>query len=382
MITKKFAVSKMKRKEVGIIFHIPWKVSQGADSGSEIRPIMMLEAFQRNFFHVDIVMGSGKERLYQILKIRKKIMQGFRYSFVYSESSTYPTIIANGNKDAFFYPFLDFIFFMMCRKNNIPIALFYRDIYWKFPHSINKGIIKSYFLKILYKIDIIIYKKLINVLFLPSMKMINYIGSLDIPIKTLPPGTSIHGSVPFENNTTNLTLIYVGGLGNHYRIHYLLQAVNCIPDINLIICCREEEWQKNKKDYGYQLKSNITIKHLKGNDLLSLYQKANIGCCFFENSVYRSFAMPLKLFEYLGFYLPVIATEGTATGDFVTMHDVGWVIPYEEKALVNLLKTIKDHPEVIKQKQRNIMNILHHHSWDARVKQVCKDIGMDVKDLL
>lgn len=62
----------MENSEFHIIFHIPWKINNTPSSGSEIRPLMMLEAFQRNFQHIDVVMGSGKERLSQILRIRKK----------------------------------------------------------------------------------------------------------------------------------------------------------------------------------------------------------------------------------------------------------------------------------------------------------------------
>jgi len=272
------------------------------------------------------------------------------------------------------YPFLDFFFFRLCKKNNIPIGLFYRDIYWKFPQYMNKGIIKNFILKVLFKFDLVFYRYHINMLYLPSIRMNEYINIRSVPVKTLPPGIS---SQIIENkgySENKLSLIYVGGIGNHYQIHKLLRAVNMIPGIDLVICCRKEEWVKNKIGYAHLVQPNISIEHAIGKDLSFLYQKANIACCFFENSIYRNFAMPLKLFEYLSFCKPVIATKGTAVGDFVDTYDIGWAIPYDEKALLDLLEYLQDYPHTIQEKMRNIAMILPLHTWNARVKQVCMDL--------
>lgn len=62
--------------EKNCIFHIPCFISADGKSGSQIRPQKMIEAFKKNGYHVDIVMGYGKERKKQIQYIKQNIEKG------------------------------------------------------------------------------------------------------------------------------------------------------------------------------------------------------------------------------------------------------------------------------------------------------------------
>lgn len=360
---------------INIIFHIPWKITKPNSSGSQIRPLKMLKAFKALDFQVDIIMGSGEERKEQIKHIKQKIKTGTTYNFVYSESSTYPTTLAYGVKDAIKYPFLDFRFFAFCKINKIPIGLFYRDIYWRFPKQINKSLVKKLILKIMYQFDLIIYQKYIDILYIPSIKMSKYLGFKFSCIKQLPPGASKIYINESRKKIQNINVFYVGGVSNHYRIHKLLKVIGDFPEISLTICCREKEWQNNLYGYKHLLKPNINIVHLSGEDLLPIYKKADVVSLFMENTTYRDFAMPVKLFEYLAYQKPIIATKGTAAGDFIEANGVGWVIPYDEKALKEILNQIKRNPEILIEKKRNISKILPRNTWKSRALQVCKDLS-------
>ena len=111
------------------IFHIPNSLE--GNYGSHVRPQKMMQAFKDIGYDVDVVMGYGKERKQSIKKIKKNIRAGMKYDFMYSESSTMPTLLTEKNHLPL-YPLLDFSFFRFCKKNGIRIGLFYRDIYWKF----------------------------------------------------------------------------------------------------------------------------------------------------------------------------------------------------------------------------------------------------------
>ncbi len=119
----------MKRR---CIFHIPYKVDLNWPSGSQIRPINMIKAFEQNGYDVEIIMGYGEEREKKKLKkIKSNIKEGIKYDFLYSESSTEPTLLTEKNHIPL-YPFLDFGFLKYCKNHNIKIGLFYRDIHWRF----------------------------------------------------------------------------------------------------------------------------------------------------------------------------------------------------------------------------------------------------------
>ena len=147
------------------IFHVPNHIDKNAKSGSHIRPIKMIEAFRENGYDVDIVMGYGKERKRQIDEIRKKIRAGKKYDFLYSESSTMPTLLTEKNHLPL-YPNLDFGFLKFCRKNGIKIGLFYRDIHWKFEkYRSEVSVFKRSFSIPMYKYDLRKYKKLVDVFY-------------------------------------------------------------------------------------------------------------------------------------------------------------------------------------------------------------------------
>ena len=75
-----------------MIFHVPLQLNSGMISPSHIRPMKMLEAFQFIGYEVDVIEGDGGKRKESINNIKKRILSGIKYEFLYSESSTMPTL--------------------------------------------------------------------------------------------------------------------------------------------------------------------------------------------------------------------------------------------------------------------------------------------------
>ena len=114
--------------------------------------------------------------------------------------------------------------------------------------------------------------------------------------------------------------------------------------------------------------------HLPHEQLQELLSTSNVGLLYVEPTEYRKFAMPFKLFEYMGHGLPIIATKGAAIGDFVAEHDIGWVVSYGTDEIGRLLKTLSSKRGEIAAKRENIRRILPDHTWEARVRQVVSDM--------
>ena len=106
------------KQEKRCIVHIPNHIEKSGKSGSNIRPIKMKQAFEENGYLVEYISGYGTERKVQINKIKRNIRNGIKYDFLYSESSTMPTLLTEKNHLPR-YPFLDFSFFKFCKKNGI-----------------------------------------------------------------------------------------------------------------------------------------------------------------------------------------------------------------------------------------------------------------------
>ncbi len=81
-----------------IIFHLPFRPDINRASASQIRPFKMIEAFKASGYRVDIVMGCAKERKGLIERIKQNIKNGIVYDFLYSESSTMPTLLTESHR--------------------------------------------------------------------------------------------------------------------------------------------------------------------------------------------------------------------------------------------------------------------------------------------
>ena len=363
------------------IFHVPNHIDPAGKSGSNIRPIKMIEAFKRCGYHVVCVMGYGNERKKAIDCIKKQIESGKKYDFLYSESSTMPTLLTEKNHIPR-YPNLDFGFFKYCHRHGIKIGLFYRDIQWKF--SVYRDNVKWYkriFSIPFYKYDLWRYQSLVDLFYLPTKEMSYYLRdkkSLLSKMEILMPGCETQNVPPPPNAIcTNdlINIFYVGGVDRIYDLTYFLKAVKSLEGkLRVTICCRESEWNMVKARYGPYLSSNIVIVHASGEELNKYYEKADLCCAFAGTGEYMRMAMPVKIFEYLGHLKPIIATKDTAAGNFVEQEGIGWSAEYNVNRLTECLNGIIEHPEILKEKVKNEFKILNLHTWKARSNQVIRDL--------
>lgn len=362
-----------------IIFHYPLPINPKALSASENRPIKMIMAFQSLGYQVDLITGFVSKRRICINRIRNNIIKGIKYRFMYSESTTWPTFMPDKHH-LIQKPSYDFRFFKFLKKNNIPIGLFYRDVYWVFPQYYEYiPYLKAKIAKFLYRYDLRQYKKYLTKFYLPSMEMVKYIPLIDSSFcSALPPGHSSNKKYKKKIiKGKQINLLYVGGIGLHYQMHKVFNVVASRQDVTLIICTRRAEWEVVKHEYINPLPSNINIIHKGGDQLGTIYARADIASLFVLPQVYWGFAAPFKLYEYLGERKPIVASRGTLAGRFVEENMIGWCIPYEEHELNNLFDTLIENPHLIEEKMAICDKVSINHSWIARAKQVEQDLRAD-----
>ncbi len=357
-----------------IIFHIPNKIDENPTSGSQIRPMRMLQAFKNIGYEVDVVMGYVKDRKEQIKRIKDNINNGVKYDFLYSESSTMPTALTEKHHLPV-APFLDFDFFYFCKKNHIKIGLFYRDVYWVFDeYKKNISFFKRLLAENFYKYDLRKYAKLLDIFYLPSIEMNEFVPIKINSVTALPPAVEKRNYKPIvEENKLNF--IYVGGISDLYDLTLFVKVLKTVSSAKLNLCTRSLEWQKNKAKYT-DSQNCIDVFHKKGNELDEIYNQSSIAVYFVKPDILWGFAMGVKLFEYIAFRKPIIAVKGTAVGNFVEKNNIGWVIEYTEDALQKLLNKLQNKPEIIQEKIKNIEKIIPKNTWEARAKQVQKDLGV------
>lgn len=355
------------------IFHYLHPIADQPGIGSALRPNRMLQAFRDIGYEVDTVVGYSSQRKKQIRQIKQNIKNGVRYDFVYSESVNIPTALADADHIPR-HPFLDFGFLKFCRKQGIPVGLFYRDMHWQFPvyrNHVPRG--KQMISLPLFRWDLRMYQKCVDTLFVPS----DALGAL-IPHKNivpLPPGGLFH---PAESEKTpqtgRLRIFYVGNVLGVYDITDFCAAVNKVDGIELTICTPQQSWETAKHRYEPYLCDRIQVVHKSGHQLQPHYQEADIFCCCLEVNEYTRLAMPIKVFESIGYGVPVMITKGIAAAALIAQADCGWVVENHAEAYRELLEHLRNSAEEIKKKTENTLAIAPNNTWKSRAQQVADDL--------
>lgn len=360
-----------------MIFHHPYPVFPEGKSGSQVRPYKMIKAFETIGYDVDLIVGYGAERRKAINRIKRNVKHGKHYDFIYSESSTMPTLLTEKHHFPT-YPFLDFGFFRWAKGNSIPIGLFYRDIYWKFPmYADEVSWIKRAVSIPMYKYDWRKYKRLLTHLFLPSVKMQEVLpNEWSAGISALPPACDFKHNVKRRIRGINdeLNLFYVGGvLPPIYDLTPLFKTIKGLDGIHLTLCCREHEWEATGSLYEPIDKSIVEIIHMSGSALQSYYEEADIFIMIRSPHEYLDFAMPIKVFEALGYGVPILTLDGTEAAQFIKQEGIGWVVRSVEEAS-RLLDFLRNHPEDVDLMKQHVCEARLRHTWEERARQVVQTL--------
>lgn len=354
-----------------MIYYYPNPLSDKPNSGSSIRPLKMLKAFQDLGYEVDIVSGYSTQRKQKIKEIKQKILNGTHYSFMYGENTSMPTALSDRNHIPS-HPIFDLTFLKYLYDNNIPAGLFYRDIYWKFETYNNTvPLYKRIPAKFFYHLELMAFNRYLKCFYLPSKQMLKYIPYISDPeVIALPPAYELLSKPLASTPKLPLKLLYVGGMSDSYKIHELFKCIKELPDVILTVCTRKKEWDSVFAEYQPFLSSNINIVHESGEGLKKLYKECDLSLMFFYPDRYREFAMPVKLYEYLAWEKPIISSKGTLVSSIIEDLGIGWVVNYSALDLMELLVHLTNNINEIQEKIEKCKLNKPSNTWLSRAKQV------------
>ena len=282
-----------------IVYHAPFPLDREASSASGIRPVRMLDAFRELGYTVLDVTGSARERSRRLRALRDRLQGGERIEFLYSECATIPTMLTEP-RHLPPHPFVDPALMRLMHRHGVPTSLFYRDIYWAFPDYRERvGTAMAAAMGCVYRYDLAWYARYIDRLYLPSARMGAHVpGFPEDRMASLPPGCEIVDEAPSSRADGGLHLLYIGGLGGHYRLQECLRAVVDVPGASLTICTRPDQWESAGDQYAAMVEAaggRIDVVHRSGEELTALYERADACVLFVEPDPYREFASPVKL---------------------------------------------------------------------------------------
>lgn len=362
----------MSSLQRAMVFHHPLPIELEGTSGSRVRPRQMVRAFEEIGYSVDVVAGYGAQRQDAARRVLRELERDrSKYDFVYSESSTQPTLLTERHHLPT-RPFLDFGFLRAFKQSEIPVGLFYRDVYWRTelyakqvpPHKRIGAVL-------MYRYDLYQYRRSIHHLFLPDLAMQRLLPRPwpEGAVSSLPPGCYIQplNDAALPDIRKGVKLLYVGGIAPPlYDLASAIQAVGNSKDTQLTICCRPEEWNQFS-DHYQPLPSNVTVVHMAGSQLRSLYETHH-AALIVHNHWYHTVTLPVKYFESVGYGRPTIAI-----GDSVLIRSIrgdgsNWDLKSEEE-LTNLLATLQREPAEYEAKLRALYAKQDKNTWTSRARQ-------------
>jgi hypothetical protein len=362
---------KMSGNSPNMVFHYPTAFPPNYISGSVVRPKAMARAFEAIGYNVHLIWGTAAERKASMKRLFARIDAGEKFEFVYSESVNSPTLLTEKHHLPT-YPLLEPMFFHRLKRRGIPLGLFYRDMYWRFPvYDEQVPLHKAMVAKAFYHFDLWLYRRYLDVLFLPSLEMLPLLRSsaLEQIAAHLPPGfPSALTADKQERIEGPLSIVYVGGvLPPVYDLSPLFRAV-VGRDVRLTVVCRQKEWQSVLSLYEPLLGPNVEVLHVSGSELEKVYRRSNVAAMVMKPDPYRDIMMPLKLFEAIGHGLPILAMDGFAASRFIQDNNLGWVAKTADELTASLDRLVKE-PSLIDPMKAEVLRQRTEHTWEARAKK-------------
>ncbi|MCH5586721.1 glycosyltransferase [Shimazuella sp. AN120528] len=369
-----------------VLVYFPFALAEKADSGSKVRPLKMIEAFEKwgddQGLEVIVVSGESKERETKWNELlQQNALTNVR--FCYAENQTIPIWLTDKNHIPS-RPFIDKKVFQYLKQHQIPTGIFYRDVYWKFDELYPLKGLKKRLMQWLYRREEKFYEKYADAIFLPSLEMGKYVDINRTKV-ALPPGGKEVAFQKTNREGNRVRAIYVGAVKHADNgLPLLLETLERIQKENLplslTVVCREAEYQGLSDEQKEKMKQlQVDIRHISGAELDALYMEIDFAYLPRTKSTYNDFSVPVKLVEYLSNYLPVLASDCTAQQRFVESGPYGVVAGATTDAMVAATKKMMEqHQTFLKTIQEKF---LASNSWIARVQAVNQTLTKNKTEL-
>ncbi|WP_157796561.1 glycosyltransferase [Bacillus sp. FJAT-45037] len=366
-----------------ILVFFPYELQKNPKSGSGVRPKKMVAAFESyaNKEGIELVVISGQTKERQALMNQYKEDNRAKDAlFCYMENATIPYWLTDPDHLPR-HPRMDLAFWTYLKRNNVPIGLFYRDVYWKFDDMYVPPGGKKLFtpiMRAIYRKELSTFKKIVDIMYLPSLEMNDFVEWKGT-FRELPPGMEFAPSTKQTKHEGDpWHAVFVGGITDQKGILLMLESIQQINDqgkqLHLTLVCREQEYKKYPEMHEFAKAEWCSVQHIAGDELKEVYDQADFAVIPREMNTYHHFSMPVKMFEYLANGQPILGTNCRAQARVINEENLGITTDDTAEAFLVGLEKMTD-PVTYQQLQANVIeNSFSAHSWEARIHQVATEL--------
>ena len=261
---------------------------------------------------------------------------------------------------------LDLSFLAMAHAVGIPILIFIPDAYQYFPALYPRVGVKTALLDWGWRRSIATYLRVADRLLFPSRGLANYFPTPK-PVTILPPGGPA-GLEPATLNWDTPTVVYVGGANYRYGSDLLLDAMQ-----QVVARCPTARCHFISGDATYldqhpaRHASWLTVERRAFHELPTVMRTATVAVVPLRINEYNDLAVPVKLFDYMAFGLPLVVTACRDTAALVQEMQSGLVVADQTAALADgILRLLEDSVLAQQLGNNGYQAIQNAHSWSHR----------------
>ncbi|WP_053960127.1 glycosyltransferase [Sulfobacillus thermosulfidooxidans] len=267
----------------------------------------------------------------------------------------------------------DIRFLWAVKRKAIPLAIYVRDYYQRFPKLYPPKNYRERVMKWLYVLTLFAYRYLADIIYVPSRALGQLVGGKEI--RLLPPGGVLYPVPPLikPSQQPEPWILYVGAGGPYDGVDLLIKAVHklhqSMPDVHLALVMRRAEWPKLSPV------SYITLVEAHGQGLEYWYARASVAVIPRRDTAYTRLAWPVKLMDYLSHGLGVIVTDQSEAARFVERYQVGQMSQPDSESLAKTLESCLRSPQLLDLYAHNARRVIEQeHSWDHRAQTLVADL--------
>lgn len=260
----------------------------------------------------------------------------------------------------------DILFLALARQLKIPIVIFIPDGYQLFPTIFPRQGWKMRLLDWGWRISVASYQWSANLLLFPSFGLAHCFEN-KTEINVFPPA-GLAGQPYPPLNWRQPTITYFGAATYRYGSDLLLEAMSQVVKNFPQACCRFVTNEASfLADHPERHAPWLTVESRTFNELPEIAAASTLMVAPLRINPYNSLAMPVKLFDYMSFGRPTVATACHDMAQFVTEHQIGIVVEDTVQSLANGIIRLLENQSLAEELGRKAYDLVQTtHNWEQR----------------
>ncbi len=327
-----------------------------ADRAPAIRIAAMAESLAR-MTELTAIIGTRAERARRYGAVAARLAD---FDGVYVESAT---SMMTGS---------DWNFLRAARRAGLPLGIYVRDYYQRFPDLYPPKNPKERLMALGYHLTLREFRRLATVLFAQTEAF----GAIVSPasVTTLPPAGRVLNP-PAGLARIPHRVIYAGANGPQDGVDVAVAAmgevVREMADAELILVLRPSEQPGRVPAY-------CRVVTASGPTLEPWLWSSAVGLVPRRHTRYFRLILPVKIFDYMAHGLALVVTQDSESARFVESRGIGLGAPDTARGFADAILRLFKNPALRQAMgDRALALVRQSHHWDARAHEVLRALGLE-----